>query len=116
MQAWAFARVSLHLTDEEFFRYTPTQVEALTAIWEQERSWEHALAMATALNAKWSHQDKPLPFTTKDFMPMTPEEQAKWEAAQAKLQKAQQQFLAAGLTSLANSLPKSKPDGTIQGK
>ena len=112
MTGWAFARISLKLTDEEFFRYTPAQLDALTQAWEEERSWDFALATASALNAKWSHAEKILPFSPKEFLPKTPEEVAQWEAAQAKLQKAQQQFLASGLSALAKSLPKSNHGDT----
>lgn len=111
MSGWAFARISLRLTDEEFFRYTPAQLDALTHAWEEERSWEFALVTASALNAKWSNKEALLPFAPKDFLPKSPEEIAKWEAQQAKLRKAQQQFLASGLQALSQSLPKGKPNG-----
>lgn len=43
-------------------------------------------------------------------MPQTEAEKKESEARQAKLQKAQQVFMAAGLRAMFNSLPKTKKD------
>lgn len=107
MQRWAFARISLRLTDEEFFRYTPAQIQALTQTWEAEQQWQYAVAMSAAMSARWGGQENPVPFTPKDFLPKTSEEQKKHDADMARLQAAQQKFLAAGLTALSKRLPKT---------
>lgn len=77
---------------------------ALIRVWEQERQWEVAVSTAAALNTKWSHKDKVVPFTPQDFMPKTPEQLKKQEEQEARLRKAQQQFLAGSLRSLQASL------------
>ena len=105
MQRWAFARISLRLTDEEFFRYTPAQIEALTKTWETEQQWQYAVAMSATMSARWSNSDQPIPFNPKDFLPRTPAEQKKHDEDMARLQAAQQKFLAAGLTALSKRLP-----------
>lgn len=109
MRQWAFARISLKLTDEEFARYTPAQIEALTQVWEEERQWDLASATAAALNSNWSHKENLLPFSPKDFLPKTPEDLEQIAKQQAALQRAQQQFLAGSLNAMARSL--KKPNG-----
>lgn len=106
MERWAFARISLKLTDAEFFSYTPEETNQLTKTWSEERQWEYAVAMAAASSARWGNEERPIPFLPKDFMPPTPEETKKREADLAKLEKAQQKFFAAGLTALSKRLQK----------
>lgn len=77
---------------------------ALTKVWEQERQWDLAVSTAAALNTKWSHKEKVVPFTPQDFLPKTPEQLKVQEEQEAKLRKAQQQFLSGSLRSLQASL------------
>ena len=77
---------------------------ALTKVWDQERKWEWAVSVAAALSSKWSHKENVVPFTPQDFMPKTPEQLKTLEEQEAKLRKAQQQFLSGSLRSLQASL------------
>lgn len=106
MRRWAFARISLQLTDAEFFRYTSSQVEALTEAWTEKRQWELAVQTASALNSKWSTKDNVMPFSPLEFIPKTEEEEKASEAARARAQAAREKTLELRFAAMAKALPK----------
>lgn len=110
MRKWAFARISLQLTDEEFFRYTPAQIEALTESWTEKCQWELAVQTACALNQKWSKPDNLMPFSPLEFIPKTEEEEKASQAARVRAQQARETTLELRFAAMANSLSK-KTDG-----
>lgn len=105
MRQWAFARVSLKLSDAEFFGYTQPQLDALTDAWAENRQWELAVQTACALNAKWSSSKILLPFSPRDFLPKSKEE----EHAEAEVK---ERALELRFAAMASSLAKKgAPDG-----
>lgn len=109
MRRWAFARISLKLTDAEFFSYTPAQIEALAEASEHEHAWELAVATAAGLNAKWGSRKNPLPFSPDDFMPKTKEELEEERKQQAAAQALKDDMLELRFKNLANEL--KQPNG-----
>lgn len=105
MRQWAFARVSLKLSDAEFFGYTHPQLDALTDAWAENRQWELAVQTACALNAKWSSSKTILPFSPRDFLPKSKEE----ERAEAEVK---ERALELRFAAMASSLTKK---GTADG-
>jgi len=106
MRQWAFARISLRLSDAEFFGYTPAQLEALTETWADERQWELASRTASALNTKWSHAKQVVPFSPRDFIPKSAEERRAEEKSQAKAQASRDRMLELKFSAMANVLPR----------
>ncbi|MBK8477798.1 MAG: hypothetical protein IPL39_16280 [Opitutaceae bacterium] len=85
IERWAFARINLHLSDEEFAA-TPRPKSPPSPRSGRTASNEFALATASALNSKWSHADKALPFSPRDFLPKTPAQVKAEEKARAAAQ------------------------------
>ncbi len=113
MRQWAFARISLRLTDSEFFSSTPAQIEAMTEVWAEDRQWDLASRTASALNAKWSHEKKVVPFSPRDFIPKTAEEKRADARAESKARAERDRILEMKFASVSASLPKKgAPDGT----
>lgn len=115
IERWAFARINLHLSDEEFARYTPAQVAALTKVWEDGKQWEFALATASALNSKWSHADKALPFSPRDFLPKTPAQVKAEEKARAAAQEMRDGILEIQFAAFAKQKKGAPHNGQAEG-
>lgn len=113
MRQWAFARISLRLTDAEFFGYTAAQIDALTEVWAEERQWDLAVQTACALNAKWSSSKTILPFSPRDFIPKSEEEKRVEARAKEKAQAERDRLLELRLASVVAALPrKEAADGS----
>lgn len=110
MRQWAFARISLRLTDAEFFGYTAAQIDALTEVWAEERQWDLASRTASALNSKWSHSKQVVPFSPRDFIPKTPEEVRAEERAKEKARVERDRLLELRLASVVATLPRKEAD------
>ena len=106
MRQWAFARISLRITDAEFFGYTPAQLEALTEVWAEERQWDLASRTASALNSKWSHAKQIVPFSPRDFIPKSAEERRVEAKAKALSKAANDRLLELKFAATAAALPK----------
>lgn len=106
MRQWAFARISLRLTDAEFFAATPAQLEALTEVWAEERQWDLACRTASALNSKWSHSKQIVPFSPRDFIPKSADELRVEAKAEAKARADRDRILELRFAAAAAALPK----------
>lgn len=106
MRQWAFARISLRLTDAEFFSATPAQLEAMTEVWAEERQWDLACRTASALNSKWSSSKHLLLFSPRDFIPKSADELRAEAKAEVRSRADRDRILEMRFAAAAASLPK----------
>lgn len=77
LDAIAFARVELGLTEDQYLDMTPAQYAAELRQWDnrERRKWLHtALICATIANTQRDPKKKPKPFDQNDFVPWEVEE------------------------------------------
>jgi hypothetical protein len=82
------------LSRHEFLDLTPLELNALTAAWErQEKRTDQRFGLIACVLANINRSSDDEPYDVRDFMPMTPQERQKFEAA--KIRASQQRFAAA---------------------